>query len=333
MREVYQTSRGGKTVVPLEVKGRFLGGSNTPKFGKMVSWKYSLMSARRVCEDLGMNHARDLSTKLVQSVSAQVEDVAMEKEFEWHYDLPGFDQVVSHVSIGRDGTTTAIRGEGYRETMCGTISFYNSAGDRLHTIYSACAPEYGKKTFDSVLDMEIERVKSTFPSVTYLGLADGAKDNWTYLLKHVGVEILDFYHATEYLSKVSVLLKKGELAQKLWLDNACHDLKHKKNGARFIVRELKSWINEAANTGQETVQKTITYFENNLTRMDYAEYQKLGYPIGSGVTEAACKTVVKQRMGQSGMRWNIANAQGMLITRALTSTDGRWEQFWRKFMQ
>ena len=320
-------------MVPLEGKGRFLGGSNTPKFSKMVSWKYSRMSARQVCEDLGMNHARHLSTKLVQSVSARVEDVAMEKEFEWHYDLPVFDQVVSHISIGRDGTTTAIRGEGYRETMCGTISFYNSDGERLHTIYSACAPEYGKKTFDSVLSMEIGQVKRQFPSVTYVGLADGAKDNWTYLLKYVEVDILDFYHATEYLTKASVLLKKGEQAQKQWADNACHDLKHQKNGARFIVRELKNWAKEMGNTEQETIWKTITYFENNMMRMNYPQYQKMGYPIGSGVTEAACKTVVKQRLSNSGMRWNLDNAQGMLITRALTSTEGRWEQFWQKYMQ
>jgi Zn-finger protein len=299
----------------------------------MVSWKYTQMSASRVCEDLWMNHGRKISTKLVQSLSAHVEGVAIDKEFEWQYALPEFDQLVSHVSIGRDGTTTAIRGEGYRETMCGTISFYNASGDRLHTIYSACAPEYGKKTFDSVLNMEIAHVKKRFPKVMYVGLADGAKDNWTYLAAHAQVEILDFYHATEYLTKAGALLKKGEQAQKEWTDNACHDLKHKKNGARFILRELKSWIKEKGTDGQEAILKTISYFENNLARMNYPEYQKMGYPIGSGVTEAGCKTVVKQRLCQSGMRWRLDNAQGMLITRALVHTDQRWEQFWKFYMR
>ncbi|MEO6039204.1 MAG: ISKra4 family transposase, partial [Saprospiraceae bacterium] len=247
------------------------------------------MSARLVCEDLEMNHCRRLSTKLVQSVSAQVEDIAMEKEFDWQYDLPEFDRVVNYISIGRDGTTTAIRGEGYRETMCGTISFYDADGDRMHTIYSACAPQYGKKTFDSVLSMEIERIKALFAQVKYIGLADGAKDNWTYLSKYVQVEILDFYHVTEYLTKASVVLKRGEQAQKQGTDNTCHDLKHKKNGARFIVRELKQWLQENRNGPQETISKTITYLENNLERMNYPAYQKMNYTIGSGVTEAACK--------------------------------------------
>ena len=59
----------------------------------------------------------------------------------------------------------------------------------------------------------------------------GAKDNWTYLLKYVQVDVLDFYYATEYLTKASVLLKKGEQAQKQWANNADHDLKHQKNSA------------------------------------------------------------------------------------------------------
>ena len=332
-RHVYQRSCGGKIYVPLEVRGRFLGSSNTPKFSKMVSWKYSHMSASLVREDLAINHGRLLSSKLVQSVSAHVENVAMEKEIEWEYALPDFDRVISYISIGRDGTTTAIRGEGYRETMCGTISFYDLDGNRMHTIYSACAPEYGKKTFDSVLCMEIERVKAAFPKVTYTGLADGAKDNWRYLSEYVQVQILDFYHATEYLTKASTVFKKGEQAQQQWAKNACHDLRHKKNGARLIIRELKCWLKENKGGSQDTISKTITYFENNLERMNYHAYQKMNYTIGSGVTEAACKTVVKQRLSQSGMRWNLDSAQGMLVTRALVATDGRWEQFWKFYMR
>lgn len=289
------------------------------------------MSAKKVSEDIGLNHGRPLSAKMVQSVSSSVEMLASEKEFEMTYELPVLEEVVSHVSIGRDGTTTAIRGEGYRETMCGTISLYNSKGDRLHTIYSACAPEHGKKTFNQVLDMEIAGLKKKFPAVTYLGLADGAKDNWTYLQACTDVSILDFYHAAEHLAKVSVAVKKEEHQRKEWLDAACHDLKHSKKGARHLLREIKDLHAKQTGDASEVLSQTITYFENNLERMNYHAYQKKGYPIGSGVTEAACKTVVKQRLGQSGMRWNIYKAQGMLLTRGIVSTNGRWEQFWNQY--
>ena len=65
--------------------------------------------------------------------------------------------------------------------------------------------------------------------------------------------------------------------------------------------------------------------------MQYAKYIKKGYPIGSGVTEAACKVVVKQRLNLSGMKWNIDTAQQMLVLRGLVCTTGRWEQFWKHF--
>ena len=51
-------------------------------------------------------------------------------------------------------------------------------------------------------------------------------------------------------------------------------------------------------------------------------------PIGSGVTEAACKVIVKERLCQSGMKWRINRAQNTLNIRALSHSDGRWKQFW-----
>lgn len=295
----------------------------------MLSWKYAQLSAAAVVEDLRQNHARAVSKKLVQRMGKIVGDIALENEFEWSYDLPEFGQVVSHISISRDGTTTPIIDQGYRETMCGTISFYNGKGERMHTIYTACAPEYGKASFDAVMDMEIGQVKQKYPEVDYLGLADGAKNNWTYLEPHTEVNILDYFHATEHLAEVSPLMGETSEAQKRWLEDACHDLKNKPKGAAHLLRELKHHRKNLTTEVPEVLHQTITYFENNRSRMKYAQYQKLGYPIGSGVTEAACKVVVKQRLSGSGMRWNIEPVQHMLLLRGLTCTAGRWEQFWQ----
>lgn len=64
--------------------------------------------------------------------------------------------------------------------------------------------------------------------------------------------------------------------------------------------------------------------------MDYARHVADGLPIGSGVTEAACKTLVKRRLCASGMRWKNAGAAIVLCLRALTQTTGRWTQFWQR---
>lgn len=312
----------------MERKCRIIGSSSTPRFAKMVSWKYGQLPAGKVSEDLEFNHSRKTSRKLIQSLGAAVGEVARKKEFERTYEIPDMEDVVAHICVSRDGTTTPILKEGYRETMCGTLSFYNSKGDRLHTIYTACAPEYGKERFDRVMDMELQAVKKQYPKLAYVGLADGAKNNWKYLESRTEVQILDFFHATEHLAEVSVVMRKDELKRREWLDEACHDLKHQRKGAQLILRELKEYRKQLHTTIPEILDKTITYFENNLQRMNYVNYQKAGYPIGSGVTEAACKVVAKQRLSSSGMRWTILAAQHTLLLRGLICTNGRWQQFW-----
>ena len=62
--------------------------------------------------------------------------------------------------------------------------------------------------------------------------------------------------------------------------------------------------------------------------MDYHFYREHNFPIGSGVTEAACTTLVKQRLCQSGMKWGYKGARLTLVLRALVCTPSRFEQFW-----
>jgi hypothetical protein len=67
--------------------------------------------------------------------------------------------------------------------------------------------------------------------------------------------------------------------------------------------------------------------------MDYAMHTAKNLPIGSGVTEAACKTLVKHRLWGSGMRWKGQGAKVILSIRALVQSKGRWQQFWDKIDQ
>ena len=66
--------------------------------------------------------------------------------------------------------------------------------------------------------------------------------------------------------------------------------------------------------------------------MKYQKALKHNWPIGPGVTEAACKTLVKQRLCSSGMRWKAAGAEVLLEIRSLIQSKGRWEQLWSSFM-
>ena len=67
--------------------------------------------------------------------------------------------------------------------------------------------------------------------------------------------------------------------------------------------------------------------------MDYPPLVEAAIPIGSGVTEAACKVLVKQRLCGSGMKWKEQGAAAVLSLRCLTYTTERWSQFWSKVDQ
>ena len=84
---------------------------------------------------------------------------------------------------------------------------------------------------------------------------------------------------------------------------------------------------------QEKLESAITYFSNNLPKMDYSKHINQNLSIGSGVTEAACKTLIKQRFCCSGMRWKDDGVRVVLSLRSLVRTKGRWEQFWGKIDQ
>ena len=84
---------------------------------------------------------------------------------------------------------------------------------------------------------------------------------------------------------------------------------------------------------QDNLAAAVTYFHNHCQQMNYAVYGEKHYPIGSGVTEAACKTVIKQRLCCSGMRWKETGAAVVLSLRTLVLTASRWSQFWNKLNQ
>lgn len=330
-RYTYQSSEGGRTYCPLEEDARILENS-TPHFAKQVSSKYSEMSAKQVQKDLKHNHAREISIDYIQKLSSRVGILAENKKQEWTYSLPSKTANTHHISLGRDGTTMPIRKEGYRETMNGTITFHSQTGERLHTIYLAQAPEYGKAKFNAALSQQVAVVKQLFPAAPYIGLADGAKDNWTYLEQYTDVNILDYWHACEYLTKASKAFSRSKAEQVTWAKKARKKLKNNKTGPKALLREMSKQSRTArlSKSAREQLDIAITYFKNHLHQMQYSEYQEKDYPIGSGITEAACKVIVKQRTNQSGMRWSIKNAQHVLNIRALHRTEGRWEQFWGK---
>jgi hypothetical protein len=332
-RHVYQSPQGGKTYCPLDRDARIVT-SSTPRFAKMIAHKYAEFGSGRVLLDLEENHGRKVARSFIQNVADAVAAVALAKQESWNYALPEMGHPVTTVTLGLDGTCLLMCEDGWRETMVGTIGFYDKAGERQHTTYMAATPEYGKATFLDRMEQEIERAKSLYPHAHYVGIADGAGGNWDFLGRHTEAQVVDFWHAVEYLGKAAAVLYRGHPAtRQRWMDDSCHALKHEAGGAEAVLKKLRSlakvrpWAKH-----DEDVQRAITYFANQsgAGRMDYPTRVQANEPIGSGVTEAACKVLVKQRLCGSGMKWKEPGAAAVLSVRCLTYTTERWAQFWGK---
>jgi len=327
-RHVYQSNEGGSTYCPLDNDARILI-FTTPKFAKMVSQKYSQTGSTHVQRDLRENHGRTISRTYIQDISGAVGAVASSKP--WKYTAGIASEDVESIGISLDGTCMLLRQDGWRVAMVGSISLYDVKGERLHTTYIAQAPEYGKETFYRDLSKEIAAIKKTYPGKTCTGVADGAADNWKFLNPLVDMEVLDFFHATEYLAKVSKAAFKSKSEGQEWLNQTCHILKHEAAGAEMLLDGMKNLIKRKINNEKKAeINTAITYFTNHLEQMNYHSYLEKNLPTGSGVIEAACKVIIKQRMCNSGMRWTDQGAKNILVLRCFNETDGKWEQFWNK---
>ncbi|NEV64918.1 ISKra4 family transposase [Thiorhodococcus minor] len=337
-RYVYQSSRGGRIYCPLEHDARIIRGA-TPLFARQISHKYAQLNVRAVQTDLEQNHGRKVARSYLQNVAEWVGSIAMAKEEDWAYAMPALEPPIETVVVSLDGAMIPMAdSEGYREAMVGTLSFYDPEGERQHTLYLAAAPEYGKHAFYQRLEREIARAKQRYPDARYLGIADGAASNWAFLEQHTERQLIDFFHASEYVGKLAQARypqRNATAKRTQWQHTHCNLLKHDPNALDLLVAEAERLSRRASlsQTLREGAYSAWTYLNNHRHQMSYPGFLAEGLPIGSGVTEAACKTLVKQRLCASGMRWKTTGAKIVLSLRALTQTAGRWAQFWEKIDQ
>jgi hypothetical protein len=333
-RHLYQRAQGGETFCPMERDARIVV-TSTPRFAKMVSHKFARGASSAVREDLMENHGRVVARSYLQNLAEAVGTVVEAKEESWRYEVPKLDEAVHSIAIGLDGTCMLLCEEGYREAMTGTISLYDGKGERLHTVYLGASPEYGKGKFFERLEREIAHIKVLYPNAHYLGVADGARCNWDFIAPHVTLQILDFYHASGYLGQVAkVAYPRNAKARKIWLDTACHELKHTPGAVNTLLSEMEILTQRTMPKNlRSELDAAITFFTNHQHQMQYADYIAQHFTIGSGVTEAACKTLIKQRMCLSGAKWVDKGARIVIALRALVLTKDRWSQFWKKVNQ
>ena len=176
-------------------------------------------------------------------------------------------------------------------------------------------------------DAIFHRLYAQLRELGWLGLdtmvvivGDGAEWIWNRAPWFVRrCEILDFWHAVEHAWTFARLrYGEGSTQADLWVHTIAEDLRA--GNVRDVIRRLKRLRPKTAEL-RESLAGLIRYYRENINRMQYDEYLRLGYGIGSGAVESAHKQVIHARLRQAGMRWSEAGARRLLALRLLLLND------------
>ena len=229
------------------------------------------------------------------------------------------DGVMVPLRAGEDGRAEAS----WREAACGTVSFHDARGERLKTLYLGRMPESGKVTLKAQLASEVAHIRQRRPDVRIVAIADAAADNWTFLeTLSPETEVIDFWHACEHLRTASDHAVVSD-----WFERYREVLRHDPCGVDKVIRALRH-LRDSAKPDRAEIERELAFFRKHRQRMRYHALKAEGVAIGSGVVEAANKTLVTQRMKRSGMRWRIAGGQAVLTFRALIKS-ARFDRAWK----
>ncbi|MFO8703612.1 hypothetical protein SC603_16295 [Legionella pneumophila serogroup 2] len=333
----------GKSVIPLELQSGIIEGYWTPNAAKNAMWALAHLTPQEV-EDMllqfgAMNPSRSSLDRLPKALNRRWEPqtVAYHEQLIADEVVPknavSFSISLDGVMIGMkpdkllDGVTKSMKTE-WREASCGTISFFDAEGERISTIQYGQMPEHKKVTLKTLLIKNTEAILKERPDLKLIHLADGAQDNWAFFDEEMpfGFQLTDFYHATEYLKDAfSAAYPKDTNKAKDKFEEYKVLLRDEVNGVQKVLRALRYLRSQ--HKGNKNIEASVTYFTNNQHRMRYAEAKAKNFPIGSGIVEASCKTLVGQRLKRAGMSWQHIGGQGVLSFRSLIKSH-RFDQAW-----
>jgi hypothetical protein len=180
---------------------------------------------------------------------------------------------------------------------------------------------FGKRMYAEARRRGVDRAKE----VVVLG--DGAPWIWNIAAEcfPCAVEIIDLYHAREHYWKAGRAcsgLNKEKLHQ--WTEARRKELDAGR--PQDVVKAIKG-LSCLPGYDKEICEREIGYFEKNKERMRYADFRRRGFFVGSGVLEAGCRSVIGQRLKQSGMHWTVDGANNIIALRCCFFSN-RWEDFW-----
>lgn len=136
---------------------------------------------------------------------------------------------------------------------------------------------------------------------------------------------LDFYHLAEHVHKARRAVFAESAAGQAWASTALHTVKHE--GDDVFWESLTQWRASLRGRRRKAADELLHYVAKRSETICSPEFLAKGWQIGSGPTEAMCKTTTKRRKG-SGRRWDGTNAEAVMGLAALEQSD-QWKRSWR----
>lgn len=352
---------GERCIAPLELRLGVVAGLATPALAERIGRWSAEHNQQEVLALLQAEHGVCWSVKSLRQIAEAVRDGVTQPGERARQDRlielltaaeesPGKHRPT--LAVGRDGVMVPIRGQGYQEAATGTVSVNDRRGKRLGTVYLGRMPESGQHRLTKQMAGLLTAVLVTWhalgqscPRLAYL--TDGGShprqffhqvlkrmaDPWRPGQRLAWAWTLDFFHACEHLWKVAESLFGESPATWAWYRRMRHWLRHREGGVGDILRSATQHANRRKMRAcrQKVFETAYRYLRRHGRWMDYAARRKVRLPIGSGVTEAACKTVFTQRLKRSGMTWGIAGGQVVVDLRVLVLSNV-WERSYGAYL-
>jgi hypothetical protein len=254
------------------------------------------------------------------------------------------------LAAGRDGVFVPIRGDdSSREAATATVSVDDRAGRRLGTVSLGRMPEPGQAALSGPLTRLITDVLAGWsrplPRLAYVTDAGhhpteyynrvlkpmrhpsrpGERLEWEW--------VVDFYHASQYVHTLSEALFRDPRQAQAWAWKMGRWFKSKPNAVSRILHSAAAVRSRRVVPGQSKAYRdAYGSLRNHIKHLDYVQYRRNHLPIGSGVTEAACKTVFSQRLKRSGMAWSVEGGQRIVDLRVI-QLSGVWSEVHQSYLQ
>jgi hypothetical protein len=345
-RSLYRAvdERNGPTVDPVSLRAGTIGQGWLPATAAAIAHAVQMTTSRDAEAQARLQHRLPYSRSSFEDVAHLIGDqylatrAEVEDELIEAFEVPSDSASVS-VSLDRVSVPVEEQAESgavvrcFRMAYCGTVTLHDRSGDGIHTIRYGRMNEGDVGSMVHGMAMDVAALREKKPRLKVALLADGAPELWRRLQGAVAPEVigaasvhrlLDFWHVIEKLGAAARVIDSAAASDivhrwRFLLLNA--DL-----APEAILGELRlSGCESTCVVGnQQPVRDAITYLENNLDLMRYAQARRLGLPIGSGNVEATCKSLVQTRMKRAGARWKQRTGEHIIQLRALALSD-RWE--------